>query len=94
MRYEDVAYIVSRGVAKAGSRTTRQPEDPRLAVGPARVERRRRSPTVVPDLHLRVATFDVAGGTGHPSIDAQLRQRQRKVLSGEPFDVVGRIAAI
>lgn len=28
-----VAYIVSRGLAKAGSRTTRQPEDPRLAVG-------------------------------------------------------------
>jgi hypothetical protein len=27
-----VAYIVSRGLAKAGSRTTRQPEDPRLAV--------------------------------------------------------------
>ena len=25
-----VAYIVSRGLAKAGSRTTRQPEDPRL----------------------------------------------------------------
>jgi hypothetical protein len=25
------AYIVSRGLAKAGSRTTRQPEDPRLA---------------------------------------------------------------
>jgi hypothetical protein len=28
-----VAYIVSRGLAKAGSRTTRQPEDPRLTVG-------------------------------------------------------------
>jgi hypothetical protein len=28
-----VAYIVSRGLAKAGSRTTRQPEDPRLVVG-------------------------------------------------------------
>jgi len=28
-----VAYIVSRGLAKAGSRTTRQPEDPRIAVG-------------------------------------------------------------
>ena len=28
-----VAYIVSRGLAKAGSRTTRQPEDPRLAAG-------------------------------------------------------------
>jgi hypothetical protein len=28
-----VAYIVSRGLAKAGSRTTRQPEDPRLASG-------------------------------------------------------------
>jgi hypothetical protein len=28
-----VAYIISRGLAKAGSRTTRQPEDPRLAVG-------------------------------------------------------------
>jgi hypothetical protein len=28
-----VAYIVSRGLAKAGSRTTRQPEDPRLSVG-------------------------------------------------------------
>jgi hypothetical protein len=27
-----VAYIVSRGLAKAGSRTTRQPEDPRLAL--------------------------------------------------------------
>ena len=25
-----IAYIVSRGLAKAGSRTTRQPEDPRL----------------------------------------------------------------
>jgi hypothetical protein len=28
-----VAYIVSRGLAKAGSRTTRQPEDPRLTAG-------------------------------------------------------------
>jgi hypothetical protein len=28
-----VAYILSRGLAKAGSRTTRQPADPRLAVG-------------------------------------------------------------
>ena len=28
-----VAYIVSRGLAKAGSRTTRQPDDPRFAVG-------------------------------------------------------------
>jgi hypothetical protein len=28
-----VAYIVSRGLAKAGSRTTRQPEDPRLTGG-------------------------------------------------------------
>ena len=28
-----VAYIVSRGLAKAGSRTTRQPEDPRFTVG-------------------------------------------------------------
>jgi hypothetical protein len=28
-----IAYIVSRGLAKAGSRTTRQPEDPRLSVG-------------------------------------------------------------
>ncbi len=28
-----VAYIVSRGLAKAGSRTTRQPEDPRLVGG-------------------------------------------------------------
>jgi hypothetical protein len=27
------AYIVSRGLAKGGSRTTRQPEDPRLLVG-------------------------------------------------------------
>jgi hypothetical protein len=28
-----VAYIVSRGLAKAGSRTTRQPEDPRFTAG-------------------------------------------------------------
>ena len=28
-----IAYIVSRGLAKAGSRTTRQPEDPRFTVG-------------------------------------------------------------
>jgi hypothetical protein len=28
-----IAYIISRGLAKAGSRTTRQPEDPRLLVG-------------------------------------------------------------
>jgi hypothetical protein len=28
-----VAYIISRGLAKAGSRTTRQPEDPRLVAG-------------------------------------------------------------
>ena len=28
-----IAYIVSRGLAKAGSRTTRQPEDPRLVSG-------------------------------------------------------------
>jgi hypothetical protein len=28
-----VAYIISRGLAKAGSRTTRQPEDPRLTAG-------------------------------------------------------------
>jgi hypothetical protein len=28
-----IAYIVSRGLAKAGSRTTRQPDDPRFLAG-------------------------------------------------------------
>jgi hypothetical protein len=31
-----IAYIISRGLAKAGSRTTRQPEDPRYAIGNSR----------------------------------------------------------